>query len=351
MRKTIDFFKKYWVFILLATIATMLLFIRLSQKPTTPPQKEEPLPIFGTLPQPKSGFAEILGKGLSYKISLSQSDFAKNPEKLPVYKTKKFTKEEIILRCARLTSDLGFFKPPEETQRKDGLFLFWHEGENHLGVNVSSGQFLLSGTFPLSSAPQAFSPSQIQELIQEKLLGWGLVEKKIEVKETRGYQRTGSELLPIKELSQAEVFRLIFNPSFDSFSLVGIGPAKNLIEAKADNKGTLLSLIFNLHQADKEIVDEYPLKSFEETTKELKEGKGQIIQVLTQEGEERSIPSQDQIGEVQISSFSIVYYETVESQDFYQPVFLLKGKISLKNGEAYQASFILPAITSKYLSP
>lgn len=350
MKKIIYFLGKYWLFVLLAAIAATLLTIRFIKKPAPSLPVPSPTPIFGPLPQPKFGFGEILGQGPSYKISLSESDFGKIPKTLSVYKVKKLSKEEILSRFNDVISGLGFIKPPIEEQRKDGFFLVFREADNYLKIKVGSGQFSFAGKVSLAQG-QELTPPQIQSLIEEVFVSWNLIPSGSKAKKLEGFVPTGMELSPISDVNKAVFFRVFFDLSFNSLPIVGVGPAENHIEATIDNKGVLVSLFFNLHQVDKEIVDSYPSKSFEETIKELGEGKAQIIQVLTQKSEDRSIPPPNQIKEVQISSLSLAYYETVETQDFYQPVFLLKGKISLKSGENFQASFILPAIESKYLSP
>jgi len=354
MKKIINFFKQYWLFILLATIATIILLLWLSQRvKRTRPPVPGPTPTAGVLPQPQSKFSQLLGEGIYYNILFSESEFDKIPQTLPVYQTKEFTKEEIISRYVKIISDLGFSGNPEEQQRPDGKYLVWQEGNNYLGINVSSGQFMFSGKTSLSSSPETttFTSSQIQNLIKQKLISWELISEEAKIKEINGFGVAGLELVPVPNLSQAVIFQIIIEPYFESYSLVGLGPAKNLIEAKADYQGILLSLFFNLHQVDREIVDYYPIKSFEETTREIKNGQAQVIQVLTSKQEERSIPSLEEILSVKFTSITVAYYETTEAQEFYQPIFLLKGNISLKEGEILQATFILPAISGEYLKP
>lgn len=354
MKKIINFFKQYWLFILLAAMAMILLLFWLSQK-----SRHErllapgPTPTAGILPQPQSQFSQLLGKGPYYNVLFSEAEFAKIPRTLPVYQTRNFTKEEIISRYAKIITDLDFPGTPEEQQRPDGKYLIWREGENYLGINVSSGQLMFSGKTSLSSSPETttFSSSQIQNLVKQKLISWGLISEEAKIEEINGFGVAGLELIPVPNLSQAVVFQIIIEPDFEGYPLVGLGPARNLIEAKIDYQGTLLSLFFNLHQVDKETVDNYPIKSFEETVNEIKDGQAQVIQVLTSKQEERSAPSLEEILSVKFSSISVAYYETTEAQEFYQPIFLLKGNITLKEGEILQASFILPAISGEYLKP
>lgn len=353
MTKIISFLKKYWLFVLLAALATIISLVWVNQRA----KRERPLvpgpSPTGILPQPQSQFSQIIGEGPYYNILFSEAEFANIPQVLPVYQTKEFTKEEITSHYNKIITDLGFSGAPEEQQRPDGQYLNWRKEENYLGISVSSGQFVFSGKANLSSSPETttFSSSQIQNLVKQKLISWELISEEAKIKEINGFGVAGLELIPIPNLSQAVVFQVIIEPDFEGHPLVGLGPAMNLIEVKIDYQGVLLSLFFNLHQVDKETVDNYPIKSFEETTKEIKEGQAQVIQVLTAEQEERSTPSLEEILAVKFSSISIAYYETTETQEFYQPIFLLKGNISLKEGETLSASFILPAISGEYLKP
>jgi len=133
--------------------------------------------------------------------------------------------------------------------------------------------------------------------------------------------------------------------------LVGTGLEKNLIEATLNNRGTLVTLSFLLHQVNQEVVSYYPVKSYEEVIQEIEVGLAQIIETTTQDDKYKPVPSRDQIQEIKISSIVVAYYETTEAQEFYQPIFLLKGNIYLKEEETLQASFILPAISGEYLKP
>ncbi len=353
MRKIINFFKQYWLFILLATVVAMLSILWLNQRI----KREEPLvpgpTPTGVLPHPQSKFSQLLGEGLYYNVLFSETEFAKIPRTLPVYQTKKFTKEEIISRLNKTILGLGLSTDPEEQQRPDGKYLIWRQEENYLGANVSSGQFTFSGKMNLSASPesQVFSSSQIKNLIKEKLISWELISEEAKIKEIKGFGVAGLELIPVTDLSRAVVFQIIIEPDFEGYPLIGLGPARNLIEAKINNQGVLLSLFFNLHQVNKETANNYPVKSFEETVREIKNGQAQVIQVLTSKQTERSAPSLEEILSVKFSSISLAYYETTEVQEYYQPVFLLKGNITLKEGEILQAFFILPAISGEYLKP
>lgn len=354
MKKIINFLKQYWLFVLLAALVTILLILWLNQRvKREQPSAPAPTPTAGVLPQPQSQFSQLLGEGLYYDVLFSETEFAKFPQTLPVYQTKKFTEEEIISRYNKTVNGLGFLGNPEEQQRPDGKYLIWRKEENYLGVNMSSGQFTFSGKVSLdfSLESQTFTSSQIQNLLKEKLISWELISEEAKIEEIKGFGVAGLELIPVPNLSQAMVFQIVIKPDFEDYPLVGLGPAKNLIEAKVDYQGILLSLFFNLHQVDKEAINHYPIKSFEETTKEIKGGQAQVIQVLTTEQEERSLPSLEEILSVKFSSISLAYYETTEAQEFYQPIFLLQGNISLKEGETLQASFILPAISAEYLKP
>lgn len=353
MRRIINFIKKYWLFILLAMVATMLSVLWLSQKiRREQPLAPSPTPT-GVLPQPQSKFSQLLGEGLYYNVLFSETEFAKMSQTLPVYQTKKFTKEEIISRLNKTILDLDFSDSPEEQQRPDGKHLIWRQEKNYLGINLSSGQFSFSGEMNLSpsSESQVFSSSQIKNLIKEKLISWELIPEEAKIKETKGFGVAGLELIPVTDLSRAIVFQIIIKPDFEGYPLIGLGPARNLIEAKVNNQGILLSLFFNLHQIDKETANNYSIKSFEETVREIKNGQAQIIQVLTLKQTERSVPSLEEILSVKFSSISIAYFETVEVQEYYQPVFLLKGTITLKTEEILQTSFILPAVSGEYLKP
>lgn len=354
MKKIIDFLKQYWFFTLLAASVAMLLALWVVQGSRREPS---PLPIpspsAGALPQPQSQFSQLLREGIYYTIFFSETDFAKIPQILSVYQTKQFTQEVITSRFAKIIVDLGFSVTPQEQPRPDGKYLVWQEKENYLQINIVSGQILFAGKSSLDSLAEEkiLNSTQIQNLVKQKLVSWKLITDEAKVKEIKGFGIAGLELIPVDSLNQAVVFQIIYKADFEGYLLVGLGPARNHIEVKVNNHGVLNSLFFNLHQVEGKIVDNYPLKSYEETVNEIKSGKAQIIEVLDSKQKEHSIPSSEEIQEIRISSLSLAYYETTEAQEFYQPIFLLKGNIILKEGGTYQASFILPAISSEYLQP
>lgn len=344
----IRFFKQYWVFILLAAIVAVLLAFWFLRQPKAPPETI-PVPTHGNLPQPQSELSQPLGEGLFYTILFSENDFTKIPKALPIYYTQEFTKEEILSRLAKMVVDLGFLSGPEEQRRGNKQVLVWREGENYLKANIPSSQFTFVGKSQINQN-QTITASQAENLVSEKLVSWNLVDSKPTIEKTEGFIPVGLELSPVANLKQATVFNIIFEPTFEQYPLIGIGQAINPLEAKIDNQGNLLNLFFSLHQVDPKIVDNYPLKSYEETINEIKSGRVQIIEV-TQGGQNQTIPSPENIQEIRIASLSPAYYETTETQEYYQPIFLLKGSVVLKEGGIYQASLILPAISSEYLQP
>jgi len=349
MKQIIELVKKYWVFVLLATLVVILLAFWLIQK-TKPeiPSGPVPSPTAGILPQPQSQYSQSLGEGLYYTIFLSETDFSQLPSSLPVYQIKPLTQKEILSRYDKLIKQLGFTVNPQEQERPDGRYLIWQEGENYLQTNLNSGQLLFAGKVSLSPPDKTLNSLQIQDLVKQKLSAWQLITEEAEIKNIEGFGVAGLELIPVENLNQAIVFQIAYSASFEGYPLVGLGPAKNLIEAKINNQGVLNSLIFNLLQVENKPMDYYPLKNYEETSQEIKEGKGQIIEILTPQREERSLPSLKEIQEIRITSVSLVYYVTIEPQEYYQPVFLFKGKMILKE-ESLSISLILPAIVSGYL--
>lgn len=352
MKKVIDFLKKYWLLISLAFVVTVFSIFWLNQRAKITLLKPSASPSAGILPQPQSKFSQLLGENLYYNLLFTRGDFEKMPQTLTVYQTKKFNSKEITSRFSELIKEVVSSENSEEQQRPDGKYLVWQEKNNYLSINISSGQFLFVGQLPLTSnEKENLNPVQIQNLVKEKLVSWNLILTETKTEKIEGFGQSGLELIPVASLGQAVVFQITYNPSFDGFPLIGLGPAKNPIEVKIDKQGILLSLSFNLHEVDKTTTDNYPLKSYEETVKEIKEGQAQIIQVLTPDQEERSFPSLEEISEIEIRTISAAYYETLEAQEFYQPVFLLKGSLTLKNKEVYQASFILSAIASEWLKP
>lgn len=348
MIKIKNFLKNYWIFIFLATLVGSLLVLHFTLKAKPQPEAPIPTPKLGSISQPESKFTQQTGVGPFYEVSFSKDAFESLPKKLAVYKVKKLSKEECLSFLRKMTEELGFTNSPIEETRKDGLYLIWKKGNNYLDVNPQTCQFNFSGKITLIQLES--TPFLIESKIRQKLIFWGFIPDSIGVGQINGFNVSGLELIPTTNLNKASVFQILYKPRFDDYSLVGIGSAQNLIESKIDKNGNLLSLQFSLHQPDRSSFDYYPTKSYDEAVSEIKEGKIQIIQVLTADGQQRSTPELNEIQVVKISELSLAYYETEEVQEFYQPIFLLEGEIILKDQNKYQSSFILPAVSSRWLS-
>jgi len=348
MKKIKDFLKKYWLFIFLSAVLAILLTLKLNQKGPQGEIKNVPTTLLEALPKPQSRFAEKLEGGIPYEILFSELEFQKVPKNLPAYKIKKNQKEEILSSYSQIISFLGFRNPPKTEKRQENEFLIWQEKENYLRVDISSGQFSFVGRVSLTQKKPE-NAQEIKLLAEETLNLWKLTPKKIVAREVKGFVPVGSELSPVTNLEKATFFKIFFEQTIDEFPLVGLGPARNQIEATLDRQGTLISLFYNLHQIETEKGKDYPIKSLNETVEEIKRGEGQIIPDPTEE--EIIFPQKKDIQKIQILSLKIAYYETIEAQEFYQPIFLFEGKAILNDGKTKNIKIILPAIAPEWLKP
>jgi len=348
MKKITQLIKKYWLFLFLGMVAASLLVLKLTIKPEVEPTQPESKPPAFKINPPQSKFSFSTGRQPNYQISLIERDFD-FPNRLPVYQTKKFTPNEILKIYQPMIAQLGFSESAEKKQIKQELILLWRQKNQSLVIKTSSGQFSFSGQYLLEETGQILNSKSAAENLRQKLISWGLLNKQVKTKEIKGFKKTGLELSAVENLSQASVWLIIFKPDFQGYPLKGIGPAENLIEAKIDKEGKLLSLSFNLHQIKPKEIGQYPLKNYSETIQAIKNGQIQLIKVSDQKNNEEFLPTAEEIKTIKINQISLAYLETAESQDFYQPIFLFKGEIILKNNQIYQAEFILPAISSQWL--
>jgi len=344
MRKLKEIISQYKLFIFLAALIPVLGFVFIWQraKPNALPSN----PLFGNLPQPESQFEIETQPGISYQVSFPQSVFNQFPALVNVYQIKAGSDQEVVNKFAQIANELGFSTKPSIQETGQTTFFVWQEEKKLLKVNSQTGQFLFQGEFPLTLGFVA--PLEAESLVKEKLNQWGFLDKDTPVK-INYFGIAGQELEPTTNPNLADLYEIVFSPSVDSYPLIGFGPVSKLALAQTTKEGQLVRLEYFLHQVDKEKVGTYPLKSGQTVLAEIQEGKGRLFSLKTKAGIETNLDPQNSIKSLDLTSVELAYFESIEKQEYLQPIFLFKGTSLLADDEVLEVSLYLPAISSEWL--
>lgn len=344
IKKLKKIISQYKLFIFLAALVPVLGFILVWQqlKPKTPP----PNPVFGSLPQPESQFEIKTQPEINYQISFSQDFFSKLPTQLNVYQIKAISDQEVVNKFAEIASELDFLTKPSIQGTGETTFFVWQEEEKFLKVNSRTGQFVFQGKTPLTIG--SVTPQEAESLVKEKLSQWDLLDQEAPTRITY-FGVAGLELEPITNPNLADIYEVVFLSSVDDYPLVGFGPAENLAQAQVTKEGQLISLEYLFHQISQEKVGTYPVKPGQQVLAEIQQGQGKIFRLKTEVGVETNLDPQNPIKAIDLNFVKLVYYESVEKQEYLQPIYFFSGSAVLENDEVLEVSLYLPAISSEWL--
>lgn len=338
---------KYRIFIILAAVIPILGFI-LFFRQAIPPRVSPPKPIFDSLPLPETQFGILVKPGITYQFSFPQNAFAQFPNQLSVYQIKKLSNEEVLARFSAIALELGFSSSPTIQTSGDFTFYVWEESDKFLKVNSQTGQFIFKGESPITLGP--VTPQEAEALVEEKLANWELLPKDA-LTSINYFGIAGMELEPITNPNLADVYEIVFSSSIDSYPIIGFGPAQDVALARVTKEGQLITFNYFFHQFDREKVGVYPLKSSEEIISQIQQGQGKILSLKTKEGRETNLNPENPIKTINLGSVNLAYYETVEKQEYLQPIYLFLGGVTLEDGQVLEVSLYLPAVSSEWLAP
>ena len=344
-KKLKNIFNQYRIFVILAALVPVLGFILffLRQKPSEAPPVN---PVFGNLPPPETNYDFEPKTEITYQYSVPRNALAQLPVQAKVYQVKKLSDQEVLTRFAQIATELGFTTKPKFQDSDDYRFYIWEEEDRFLKVNSGTGQFTFKGFVTLSVGP--ISPQEAETLVKEKMVEWELVDKEIPTA-INFYGSAGMELVPVDNPNAANVYEIVFSLSVDGYPLIGFGPAQAVALAQVTNDGKLFTLNYHLLPVSLEEVGTYPLKPAETALYQVQQGQGKILSLKTRPGVETSLSIQNQIKSINLASVSLVYYESIEKQEYLQPIYLFSGTAVLKDDEVLEVSLYLPAIATEWL--
>jgi len=350
MNKIKKFLSKYWIFILLSLIATILGGFYLKNK-ISPKEK---------LPEALQSISSPIIP--SYPVSISpetstlQKNFPSFEKKINVYQASSFSFSD--QEALKISQALGFTEKPIVSRDENNKVTYnWYEEENFLIIHLYEGRISYGLNFPLKEVEKKPLPS--------------LSEAEIEFKEflKKNNLMPPNEIeLEIKDEYYAKVVGSFFektNPEDKEVSLLHFE-----YEYKINNKKIKEASLYpsiNLYLAsDFKIVkfdyynffnkinylSSYPLKTLNEVIQDIKKSP-RISYLLLAGTDDPIIFSPEELKQLitnlTFDNIELVYYKYDPLQSYLQPVFLITGKARLKDGQEGEVGLYLPAIKEEYL--
>lgn len=301
-------------------------------------QKESTVPTLPLKPQLPSYFKKSLP--IVFKISEKDVDIPDTSSVL-FFESKGVSADE----AQTTASKLGFTKEIQTFEDIDeGNIFFWNNQEHFLLITEKTGHISYGlNTFPSSNIPnKQISDSGYIEIAEDFLLK-NILPKGTEIRET--------EIIPLKTnpltegfstttKNQATVHQVNFSFKNSSREILTIDPSTPLMFVQILPDGNIHSSEGFYYNNVSETNEENELKKFDDIVNSKKEIK--LISLLNDYINIRDLTLED-IESIEIESIKLVYLLDTSSFDRMPPVFLLEGKVQVKNSTANRALLYLPA--------
>jgi len=339
MKKIKIFFLKYWLFIFLATIVTILIgfFVKTKIYPSKITEKLLSIPT-----------SKIESSSISITPDFSQIEkkipsFNKNQEVYQIIPSS-FSDQEAIL----IGEKFGFLdQPVVSIDNQGGSVYDWGNQEKYLSINLRWGSINYrtnpSKKGNLDSLPDF---SQVEKISKDFLDKNGFLPPEsisLKINDIYYINDLGFDLEKVSSSQNANLVEVIFGFEINNKKILNLSAVLGV-----DSLGKVT--YFNCQTTFKEIklLDYYPLKTREEIIQTLKTES--VINYLyipnyyaaTQE-ESKNITS------IIFDNIELVYYKFDPLQSYLQPIFLITGKATLKDGQQGEVGIYLPAIKDEYL--
>lgn len=330
----LNFLKKHWLLILLAFSAVVLGFawfsvrVKAPEEQVAPPETAEP-----KFPEPTSRFSEPLPSGL-FTIAAPLPTLPKEVEVLGI---EKLNARNAPQKLSAVFSSLKI--DPIKSPRSTALgSLIWEDGTSSLLVKPD-GRFSFSGELRVA---QGFSATSAREFASQTAGNWKLVNRVIP-SQVRWFVVEGSHLVEVKTLASAEVFSVFLQPVINDIAVVGPDKGRELIEFRVTRDGKITFVDFDL-QIPAASQGNFPIKSWQEATSDLNNGRGQTLWITDESGNPAPPLEQEPLRSAIITRAFLAYFDSGDEQTVYQPVFVFEGTGETVNGDKRTLAVFVPAI-------
>lgn len=328
LSKAIQFFKRYWVFVLLAAVASGLIMLRLSQRGQPPLPGFQPRPT----PQPTVIKPTITGFKIPPSPKLTLTDFS-FPSQLKTYQGQesKISPDEAI----KIAQEFNFSQPPRKSE------------------DISLGRFYTwaSATYSLSIGLDASQISYGLDLYQTQPPTQGALPSPEAAKATLENLLARLDLTPDFEsewqkekYEEVDFIRVGFNPALDHYQLIGFNPHEPLVSLALGKEEEIIYFRYQVYFSGFVEKETYELKTKEEVQKTLTT-EGKIVYA----GTFKKTTKEPDFIQASFNQIQLAYFQDPEKALVIQPIYILTGKGTLANKEETEIIAYLPAISSKWL--
>jgi len=344
------FLKKYWLFIFLASLATVLVFLYINSDSS---QNKKTDLKSDSLPKPET----IERTKTDLKINVSQfiDESIFNKKEANVYQvTKKPLTQEQAINIAKI---FGFQEQPtvltDENNQiiynwyldNSGLVIILNKGVIDYGVDLLTNPQLTQGQLPDIKEAE----SQFIEFLKKNYF-YNNTDIDLII-ENQGYAKVNKSYFEQTTIDDIEKELIYFKFSYqiDGIKISDSQSNENIIYIGSESK--IFKLILNKPFDQLEILKTYPLKTKEELVALIK-SEPKISFIKDKSGSlEENIPIDfiiDDLESINFNEIELIYLQENKQQIYLQPVYLVTGEVLLKNGFKYEAGLYLPAIKDEY---
>jgi len=336
--KVIIFLKRYWLIVLLAFLATLVIFIKFFFARNQPPTGE-PGPSPTAIPT-----LEIEGTRLSGSLTTSFSSFPKL-EKAYIYRG---TARTILTNSAgEIAQIFGFTGSPLVSRDTIlGDINSWSSNEKYLIVGLETSKIIYGKNLLNQSAPQTGSLPSKQEAEESLKNLYQKISLSPEISFflplPEKYLLARGTLFEPTTQDKADFLQVGFSLQLNNFPFLSKDPNKPLVSLIVDkNKETVTYedlIIFSRFTP----TEEFSLKTESEVKNTLL-GEGKIVSLgITQEDFFNLKFKRGNLNKI-----SLVYLQPTLPDQLIQPVFLLEGEITLLDEQTVPVAIYLPAFSKQ----
>lgn len=336
MKKIIQLltFKKIF-FITLSLLVLILILLTLKAKDdqTEPSPKIEPPKIYTNTQ------AQV-----PIRLSINEQDFTL-PKTLPVYTIEN--PEKSVEEYQTTANKFSFPNPPYKyVGSGQGKILIWSGEQGTLtiapqiqkiefksAINIPSESFLITDKEIISAAKEF--------IISKKLLS----EENLEFSQIK-FISTAYDRFRSTNKNEANMANVIFHQTINGFKIVNSTPITGSISVHVNTGGNIQAVyIEQVEQLSKQ--ENLSIKTFKELESSISTA---TLQSLDDGNIDVLFSPLSEIKLVDINKTTITYLkEFSQNQTLLQPIFVLEGVATLKDGKKVSALFYLPAISKQNL--
>lgn len=270
-----------------------------------------------------------------YNISFDiKKDSVNLPKELPYLEKKTLpplTKNESAL----IAKKLGFLSDPLNVNDViNGEILIWNSETNFLTVTLKERKIKYGPNYnPVELIQRTSSLNLTEEEMEVYVLNY--LKEKLDsfiVNPTFSNYvylkpEVGLELFQKTDKEKAQIFQLNFNEGNLNYPILTLNPQDTSIYVQILKDKTILNMEAFLISATTESEQKYQTKSYEEII--LDSPNAEIVSINNGNVNLSDINSSD-IDNISISNINIAYYLKKQSDEYFQPVYVLEGRTTIK---------------------